>query len=64
MEAITILHISDVTESASGPGRVDQVALGNAIIACSKADEFEEGLNLLQLYGVPGDGRYATPVRG
>lgn len=64
MEAITILHTSDVTESASGPGRVDQVALGNALIACSKADEFEEGLNLLHLYGVPDDGRYATPLRG
>lgn len=65
MEAITILHTSDVVETASGPGRMDQVALGNAIIACSKADEFEEGLNLLQLYGVSADERrYAVPVRG
>ena len=51
MEAITILHTSDVVESASGPGKVDQVALGHAIVACSKANEFEEGLTLLQLYG-------------
>lgn len=57
MEAITILHTSDVVESASGPGKVDQVALSNAIIACSKAGEFEEGLTLLQLYGDPESSR-------
>jgi pentatricopeptide repeat protein len=52
-DAITILHSCDVVETASGPGKVDQVALGNAIMACAKANEFGEGLNLLQLYGVP-----------
>ncbi|CAJ1940268.1 unnamed protein product [Cylindrotheca closterium] len=57
MEAITIMHTSDVVESASGPGKVDQVALSNAVIACSKADEFEEGLTLLNLYGDPESSR-------
>lgn len=57
MEAITILHTSDVVESASGPGNVDQEALSNAVIACSKANEFEEGLTLLQLYGNPQSSR-------
>lgn len=53
IDAVGIIHTSDIVEGSSGPGKVDQVALGNAIIACCKADEFEEGLNLLQLYGVP-----------
>lgn len=50
-EALSILHSSDIVADSTGPGRIDQVALGYAIIACSKADEFEEGINLLQLYG-------------
>ena len=50
-EACQILHTSFIVETA-GPGKIDQIALGNAILACSKADEFEEGLNLLQLYGI------------
>lgn len=59
-DAVTILHTSDIVEGTSGPGKVDQVALGNAIIACCKADEFEEGLNLLQLYGAPQRDRPKT----
>ena len=50
-DAVTILHTSDIIEGTTGPGKVDQIALSNAIIACSKAGEYEEGLNLLQLYG-------------
>ena len=49
-EAITYIHSSDVVVGSNGSG-VDQVSLGNAIIACSKANEFEQALNLLQLYG-------------
>ena len=51
-EAVTLLHTSDIVEGTSGPGKVDQVALGLVIIACSKANNFEEALNLLQLYGI------------
>jgi hypothetical protein len=51
-EAVSMLHTSDIVEGTSGPGKMDQVALSNAIIACCKADEFEEALNLLQLYGI------------
>jgi pentatricopeptide repeat protein len=58
LDAATILHTSDIVEGTSGPGKVDQIALGNAIIACGKADQFEEGLNLLQLYGIPERQRY------
>jgi len=53
LDAATILHTSDIVEGTSGPGKIDQIALSNAIIACSKADQFEEGLNLLSLYGIP-----------
>lgn len=51
-EAVSILHSSDITLNAIGPGHTDQEALGNAMIACSKADRWQEGLNLLLLYGV------------
>jgi hypothetical protein len=53
LDAATILHTSDIVEGTSGPGKIDQIALSNAIIACCKGDQFEEGLNLLQLYGIP-----------
>lgn len=60
LDATTILHTSDIVEGATaGPGQVDQIALSNAIIACAKANEFEEGLNLLQLYGLLEYQRYA-----
>lgn len=58
-EAVSILHTSDIVEDSNGPGRIDQVALGNAIVACSKANEFQEALTLLQLYGAsPQESRY------
>ena len=50
-DAITILHTSDIVEESDGPGRIDQGALGSAIMACSKANEYEEALTLLRLYG-------------
>ena len=50
-EAVSILHTSDIVEDTNGPGRIDQISLGNAIIACSKANEMEEALTLLRLYG-------------
>jgi len=53
LEATTILHASDILEGATGPGRIDPLALGHAIVACSKAGEVDEGLNLLNLYGKP-----------
>jgi pentatricopeptide repeat domain-containing protein 1 len=52
-EAVEILHTSDIVEGASGPGLIDQLALSHVLVACSKANEFEEGLSLLQLYGIP-----------
>jgi pentatricopeptide repeat protein len=58
-DAVSILHTSDIVAGTEGPGRIDQIALGNAILACSKADQFEEGLNLLQLYGLSKTERYA-----
>ncbi|CAB9519440.1 Pentatricopeptide repeat-containing protein [Seminavis robusta] len=57
-EAIAMLHSSDITATAIGPGEMDQGALSNAMIACSKADRWQEGLNLLQLYGVNTESRY------
>jgi hypothetical protein len=51
-QAVSILHSSDITRSSAGSGHIDQVALGHAMIACAKADRWEEGLNLLLLYGV------------
>ena len=50
-DAIAILHTSDIVESNSGPGRIDQVALGYAVIACTKANQAQEALTLLELYG-------------
>jgi pentatricopeptide repeat domain-containing protein 1 len=50
-KAISILHSSDITAGATGPGGVDQGALSNAILACSRADRWEESWNLLNLYG-------------
>lgn len=47
-----MLHCSDITRTAVGPGEVDQGALSNAMMACAKADRWSEALNLLHLYGV------------
>lgn len=49
--AIAILHSSDIVAGTTGPGKIDQKALSNTIIACCKANQYEEGLNLLRLYG-------------
>ena len=56
-DAIAILHTSDIVESNSGPGRIDQVALGYAVIACSKANQAQEALTLLELYGTNASDR-------
>ena len=52
-QAATLLHTSDIVAGTRNPGHVDQIALGLTMIACSKANRFEEALNLLQLYGIP-----------
>lgn len=52
LDAVTILHSSDIVEGTSGPGKIDQIALSTSIIACSKANEFEEALKLIKLYGI------------
>jgi pentatricopeptide repeat protein len=57
-DAVSILHTSDIVSGTAGPGKIDQIALGNAVLACCKADQFEEGLNLLQLYGLSSAERY------
>lgn len=51
-QAVSLLHSSDITRSSTGSGQIEQGALGLAMIACAKADKWEEGLNLLLLYGV------------
>ena len=51
--ALNLLHSSDVAEGAGGPTRMDFRALAFAIITCAKADQWEEGLTILELYGVP-----------
>jgi pentatricopeptide repeat domain-containing protein 1 len=50
---VQLLHTSDIVEGSPGPGKIDQTALGHVILACAKADEFDEALSLLQLYGIP-----------
>jgi pentatricopeptide repeat protein len=50
-EALSILHESDICSGTTGPTHVDPIALSYAMLACSKADQFEESLNLFQLYG-------------
>lgn len=52
MEAVELLHTSDITRDSPGTGLIDQVALGHVLSACSKMDEFEEALSLLQVYGI------------
>mmetsp|Transcript_56092 Transcript_56092/g.135863 ORF Transcript_56092/g.135863 Transcript_56092/m.135863 type:complete len:1282 (-) Transcript_56092:1217-5062(-) len=54
-DAIELLHSSDITDGSTGPGLMDQVALGHTLVACSKADQFEEGLTLLDLYAAHTD---------
>jgi pentatricopeptide repeat protein len=49
--ALALLHSSDIVGKEDGPGLVDPGALCNAMLACSKADRWEEALQLLRLYG-------------
>jgi pentatricopeptide repeat protein len=48
--ALSLLHTSDILDGA-GPGLIEPGALCNAMLACSKAGEWEESLQLLRLYG-------------
>jgi pentatricopeptide repeat protein len=41
-EALSILHSSDEGSASGAPAPVDPIALGYAMLACSKADQFEE----------------------
>jgi pentatricopeptide repeat domain-containing protein 1 len=50
-EALNLLHTSNIVVNATAPYFVDQTALSNAMLACSKANRWEESLQLLQLYG-------------
>ncbi|KAL9179337.1 hypothetical protein ACHAXT_008627 [Thalassiosira profunda] len=50
-DAVMLLHSSDIVTRALGPGLVSCRALSNAVIACSKADQWEEALNLIEVYG-------------
>jgi pentatricopeptide repeat protein len=49
-EAVLLLHCSDIVREARGPGRVSLRALSYAVIACAKANEYEEAFNLIDLY--------------
>jgi pentatricopeptide repeat protein len=51
-ESVELLHTTIIVESPA-PGSVDQIALSHVLMACSRANEFEEGLSLLNLYGLP-----------
>ena len=51
-EAVELLHTT-ITEESPAPGSVDQIALSHVLMTCSRADEFEEGMSLLNLYGIP-----------
>lgn len=54
-DAIIILHSSDIVTGSRGKGRVEYSALSYAVIACSKTNQWQEGLNLLDIYGVASD---------
>ena len=49
--ALDYLHTSDIVLQTRPPAYVDSVALAYTMLACSKADRWEESLNLLHLYG-------------
>lgn len=55
-DAISIIHSSDIVDDESAC-RVDQVALGHVMLACSKAGKWEESLQLFRFYG-----SYNTPL--
>ena len=49
--ALSLLHTSDIVDGGQGPAHVEPGALCNTMLACSKADQWEESLQLLRLYG-------------
>ena len=49
--ALSLLHSSDIVDGGQGPAHVEPGALCNTMLACSKADQWEESLQLLRLYG-------------
>ena len=51
-EALMLIHSSDIVSRAPRPGLVSSRALSHAVIACAKADQYEEALNLIELYGL------------
>ena len=54
-DALEILHSSHVAGSDHGRGRVDQIALSHTVIALSRADQWEQALNVLDLYGTESE---------
>ncbi|KAL3759066.1 hypothetical protein ACHAWU_008675 [Discostella pseudostelligera] len=50
-EAIVLIHSSDIVNDARVPGMVSSRALSLAVTACAKDDQWEEALNLIELYG-------------
>ena len=50
-DALSILHTSDIVEGTRGPAKMDAKALSYAMLACAKADQWEEALNIAELYG-------------
>ena len=59
-EAIFLLHTSDIITGALGRGNVEYSALSYSVIACSKENQWEEGLNLLNIYGTAS--KYGTQI--
>lgn len=49
--ALELLHTSDIVLLSEPPAYVDSVALAYTMLACSKADRWEESMNLLRIYG-------------
>ncbi len=54
-EAIMLIHSSDIVSEARIPGLVSSRALSYAVTACAKANQCEEALNLMELYGLQID---------
>lgn len=50
-DALSLLHTSDIVEGTRGPAKVDFKTLSYAVLACTKANQWEEALNLAELYG-------------
>jgi pentatricopeptide repeat domain-containing protein 1 len=63
-EALMLIHSSDIVREASRPGFVSSRALSLAVIACAKADQYEEALNLIELYGMRAADGISIAYRG